>query len=179
MRYIAFLRGINVSGHRPVPMADLRALLVSRGFDHVSTYLQSGNVLFDTERTDREELEGELAAAIEERFGFDVPVLLRSPEELAAVLEADPLPHALAMPSRYHVCFLSGQADAAVLEGIEASRYAPDEFRRGDRCLYLWYPEGAHVSKLTNAFWERHLGLTATSRNWNTVTRLREMAARP
>jgi uncharacterized protein (DUF1697 family) len=176
MKYTALLRGINVGGARKLPMADLRDILTSLGYSDVSTYLQSGNAVFSSSRDDVAAMEGEIKQAIERALGLDVTVLLRRPDELAAVVAANPFPHALASPSRFFVAFLSDHGDPAKVASLDRQKYVPEEFQLGDRCLYLWCPDGVQASKLTNAFWERRLGLRATSRNWNTVTRLLELA---
>lgn len=175
MRYVALLRGINLGPHRKISMADLRTLLSSIGFEDVSTHLQSGNALFTSDREDISAMEKEIEASVQRQMGHDVPVLIRTPGELARVVAANPFPHALASPSRYYVAFLSGDPDPAVIASIDPAQYE-EEFAAGERCLYLWYPEGLHVSKLNNNFWERRLRLTATSRNWNTTTKLLELS---
>jgi uncharacterized protein (DUF1697 family) len=176
MRYVALLRGVNLAGYRKLPMADLRELLCALGYDDVSTYLQSGNALFTSPRDDPRTMEKEIELEIERALGLDVPVVIRTPDELASVVAGNPFPHAPARPSHYYVCFLSGQPDPTTLSTIDRWRFEPDEFHVGDRAIYLWYPNGLHGSKLSNAFWERRLGLTATSRNWNTVTKLLALA---
>lgn len=153
-------------------MADLRRLLDSLGYADVSTYLQSGNALFTCPGDDPDALAHEIEQTIERDLGLKVKVLIRTGDELAAVIEGNPFPDAAATPTQLHVNFLSGQADAEKLSQIDARRFEPDEFRMGDRAIYLWYPNGAGRTKLTNDIWERRLGLTATARNWNTVTKL-------
>jgi uncharacterized protein (DUF1697 family) len=177
VRYVALLRGINLGPHRKIAMADLRVLLSSLGYADVTTLLQSGNALFTSPRDDVPALEQEIEAAIEREMGHDVPVLIRTPDELGRVVAANPFPHALAGPSRYYVAFLSGEPDPDLIATVDPTLYEED-FAAGERCLYIWYPEGLHVSKLSNTFWERRLRLTATSRNWNTTTKLLELAKR-
>ena len=176
MRYVALLRAVNLGGHRKVGMAELRELLSFLGYSDVSTYIQSGNALFTSPEDDAGALEREIEQAIEQRFGMDVPVLLRTPNELAAVIAGNPFPHALTSPSRFYVAFLSGQPDPDALAQIDAQQFVPEEFAPGERAMYVWYPNGLNASKLSNTFWEKHLGVTATSRNWNTVNKLLELA---
>jgi uncharacterized protein (DUF1697 family) len=176
MRYVALLRGVNVGKHRKLSMADLRELLCSLGYLDVSTYLQSGNALFTSPDRDPEAMEKEIEQGIERAFGLDVAVLIRTPDELASVVAANPFPHALARPVQFYVSFLSVQPDPATLSSLNPQQFEPDEFQVGDRAIYLWYPNGVHGSKLSNAFWERRFDLTATSRNWNTVTKLLALA---
>jgi uncharacterized protein (DUF1697 family) len=177
-RYVALLRGINVGGNKRVAMADLRATLESLGYDDVSTILQSGNAVFTTPRSDPDTLGRAIERVIETRLGMDVKVLVRTGPELARIVSANPLPEAAAEPAKLHVAFLSAAPDAGWFESIDTSRYERDAFRLGERELYVWYRDGAGRSKLTNDMLERRLGVTATSRNWNTVTKLAELTAR-
>lgn len=177
-RYVALLRGINVGGHRRVAMADLRDLLAGQGHADVQTLLQSGNALFTSESVDPDGLASEIETAIAGRLGLKVAVLLRTGAELADVIAANPLPEAIAEPAKLHVAFLSAAPEPGRLETLEAARFAPDTFVLGERALYVWYRDGAGRSKLTNDLIERRLGVTATSRNWNTITKLADLATR-
>jgi uncharacterized protein (DUF1697 family) len=117
-RYIALLRGINVGGNKKVPMAQLRALVEGLGFTDVETLLQSGNVVFTSKAKKKPALlEKQLEQAIEAEFGFDVSVLVRTRDELAAAIEANPLEGAEAAPSKFLVTFLSGAPDPARRRG--------------------------------------------------------------
>ncbi|MDQ2742573.1 MAG: DUF1697 domain-containing protein [Chloroflexota bacterium] len=176
MRYVALLRAINVGGHSKLAMMDLRALLCSLGCSDVTTYLQSGNALFTSPRDDPEELAREIEEHLALDLGLGVTVLIRTGDEVAAVVAANPFPSATASPTLLHISFLSAQPDAERLSEIDARQFAPEEFRVGDRVIYLWYPNGAQRTKLSNVFFERRLGLTATARNWNTVTKLAVLA---
>ena len=172
MRYAALLRGINVGGNRKVAMADLRELLAGLGYDAVTTYLQSGNAVFSTARS----APGALAVAIEERlaekYGAPVRVMIRSGAELAGVVGASPLPDGPENPSRFFVAFLSAAPDPQVVKEIEAQAFGPDQIWISGPEAYLWCPGGAADTKLTHSFIEKRLGVTATARNWNTVTKL-------
>ena len=176
MRYIVLLRGVNVGGRGKLPMGDLRTLLQAMGHTDVMTYLQSGNVLLTSSGEDPSQLGREIEQAIERDVGMNINVLIRTPEELARVMEGNPFPAGSANPTRLHVSFLSGAPDTERLAAIDPQQFEPDEFRVGERAVYLWYPNGSGRTKLSNDFWERRLGLTATTRNWNTVTTLLSMA---
>lgn len=178
-RFVALLRGINVGGRRKVGMEDLREVLRSLGHTDVETYLQTGNAVFTTTRTDAAALAREIEDEIGRQLGSDAKVLVRTPAELAALVDANPFPRAVTEPSKLHVAFLSETPDAERVASIDPARFAPDEFRVGERAIYLWYPNGAGRTKLTNDLLERRLGVTATSRNWNTVLKLLERAAGP
>ena len=175
MRYVALIRGINVGGKAKLPMADLRAVMIGLGHADVSTYIQSGNVVFTSDRDDSAALEREIERGIAREAQLEVSAMIRSHAELAAVVAGNPFPESAARPSELHVSFLSAAPDADRLRGIDPARFAPDEYRLGDRVLYLRCPNGVGRSKLAGYPWERDLGLRATSRNWNTVTKLLSM----
>lgn len=169
--YVALLRGVNVGGHRRVPMAALRALLEALRHTDVTTYLQSGNAVFRSDEPDTEQLGEQIAAAVREQLAVDAAVLVRSAAELAVVVAANPWPHRAAEPTKLHVAYLS--AVPAVVGDV--SRFAPDEVAVVGRAAYLWYAQGAGRSRLDLHAVERALGVTATARNWTTATRLAEL----
>lgn len=175
--YAALLRGINVSGHRRVPMADLRRLLGELGHEDVATHLQSGNAVFRSASGDQNALRAELERAVEDHFGFPVDCLVRSGAYLAAVADACPFPAAELEGKQLHVTYFDQAVDAARFAPLDAESFRPEEFRLGDRALYLYAPDGLGRSKLAVALGRPALtrGLVATSRNWNTVARLVEM----
>lgn len=177
--YAALLRGINVGGSKKVPMADLRTLLTGLGHTGVRTHLQSGQAVFTTGHGDEDALAAELSRAIEERFGFPVDVLVRDHGYLKAVAEACPFPAADLEPRQLHVTYFSAPVAPDRYADIDAAAYLPEEFRLGDRCLYLYAPEGLGRSGLAEALSRPRLtkGLIATSRNWNTVLKLVELTA--
>ncbi|MFI7499703.1 DUF1697 domain-containing protein [Streptomyces sp. NPDC049687] len=175
--YAALLRGINVGGAKKVPMADLRTLMEGLGHGGVRTYLQSGQAVFSSAHGDEESLAAELAGAIEKRFGFGVDVIVRDHAYLKAVAEACPFPAADLEPKQLHVTYFSAPVTAERYAELDRSAYLPEEFRLGDRALYLYAPEGLGRSKLAEMLSRPRLnkGLVATSRNWNTVVKLVEM----
>ncbi|MGW6415398.1 DUF1697 domain-containing protein [Streptomyces sp. NPDC055055] len=176
--YAALLRGINVSGHRKVPMAELRDVLEGLGHRDVRTYLQSGNAVFTTDAAASEEtLTAGLEGAIESRFGFRVDCLVRGGDYLAAVADACPFPAAELEGKQLHAVYYSGPADPERFASIDRDAYLPEEFALGDRVLYLYAPDGLGRSRLGEAVSRPAVvkGLVATARNWNTVLRLIEM----
>ncbi|MFE2261156.1 DUF1697 domain-containing protein [Streptomyces griseosporeus] len=175
--YAALLRGINVGGSRKLPMADLRALLEELGHTRVRTYLQSGQAVFGAERGDEESLAAELARAIEKRFGFAVDVLVRDHAYLAAVADACPFPAGTLEPKQLHVTYFSAPVTPERFAEIDQAAFRPEEFRLGDRALYLYVPDGLGRSKLAEVLSRPRVtkGLIATSRNWNTVRKLVEL----
>ncbi|MEU0438610.1 DUF1697 domain-containing protein [Streptomyces sp. NPDC006186] len=177
--YAALLRGINVGGNRKLPMAELRAVLEELGHTRVRTYLQSGQAVFGAERGDEDTLADGLARAIEKRFGFSVDVIVRDHAYLAAVADACPFPADSLEPKQLHVTYLSRPVTADRFAEIDQAAFRPEEFRLGDRALYLYAPDGLGRSRLADALARPRLteGLIATTRNWNTVRKLVELTA--
>ncbi|MFI9191494.1 DUF1697 domain-containing protein [Streptomyces californicus] len=175
--YAALLRGINVSGSKRVPMAELRTVLTELGHTGIATYLQSGNAVFRSDGDDENALATALEQALHRRFGFTVDCLVRDGGYLAAVAEACPFPAAELEGRQLHVTYFDRAVDAERFADLEAGGFLPEEFRLGDRCLYLYAPDGLGRSKLAEALARpRHVkGLTATTRNWNTVAKLVEL----
>ncbi|MEU3772795.1 DUF1697 domain-containing protein [Streptomyces sp. NPDC032472] len=179
--YAALLRGINVGGKKKVPMAELREVLEGLGHGAVRTYVQSGNAVFGAPaERGAEALARELEQAIEARFGFAVACLVVDGAFLRAVVEACPFPAGELEGRQLHVTFLSEQPDPSRFARIEAGDFLPEEFRVGDRVLYLYAPDGLGRSKLAEALYRPAVlkGIDATTRNWNTVVKLVEMTGR-
>ncbi|MFJ8824053.1 DUF1697 domain-containing protein [Streptomyces sp. NPDC102467] len=176
-RYAALLRGINVGGNKKVPMAQLRPLMEGLGYTDVRTYLQSGNVTFAADGGDEASLERDVAAAVAAEFGFSVDVVVRDHAYLRAVMEACPFPAAALQGKQLHVTYFSAPVSTERFAGIDPAAYAPEDFRLGDRALYLYAPDGLGTSKLGAQLGRPALnkGLIATSRNWNTVVKLVEL----
>lgn len=176
MRYAGLLRAVNV-GKRQVSMARLRGLLEELGFTDVATLMASGNVVFSTDRTDVAALEGELAAAIEAEFGFPVPVLIRSAEDLDRVIADNPFPEALEIEPKFlHVAFASEAVPADAYRDVDRSVFEPDDLAVGTHEVYVWYANGAGRSKLAVDV-PATKGIAFTARNWNTVLKLRDLVA--
>ncbi|MEU8823902.1 DUF1697 domain-containing protein [Streptomyces sp. NPDC048636] len=174
---IALLRGINVGGNKRFPTARQRELMADLGFKDVTVHLQTGNIVFADPGTPPEET----ARVLEERFaadlGFSVPVMVRTRDELAAAVAANPYPGATAEPKTLHLVFLSEvPADTAPLDALDLAGYAPDSFRLVEREIYLHCPDGIGRSKLAAKITGIRLGVLATARNWNTVTKLLALA---
>jgi len=174
-RQVALLRGVNVGGRNTLPMAPLREAVTAAGYTDVRTHLQSGNVVFTTKVAPARSAK-EVSSLIAEKFGLTIPVVVRTAEELAAVVSGNPLPEAVAEPARFLITFLSAAPAPEVVAAIDPAKYAPDVVRVRGREVYLYLPGGIRDSKLAALRWDRS-GLVATGRNWNTVLRLLEMAA--
>ncbi|MCJ1680158.1 DUF1697 domain-containing protein [Streptomyces sp. APSN-46.1] len=180
-KFAALLRGINVGGSKKVPMAELRKVLEGLGHGDVQTYLQSGNAVFSSAKDDPRALARELEAAIEAHFGFKVPCLVVDGAYLRAVADACPFPAAELEGRQLHATFLSEQPGEQRFAGIDGPSYLPEEYRLGDRVIYLYAPEGLGRSKLGEALARPAVvkGLDVTSRNWNTVVKLVELTGGP
>ncbi|MFJ1569821.1 DUF1697 domain-containing protein [Streptomyces erythrochromogenes] len=176
-KYAALLRGINVGGSRKVPMAELRSVLDGLGHGDVQTYLQSGNAVFSSAKTDPVELARELETAIEDHFGFRVACLVVDGAYLRAVAEACPFPAAELEGRQLHATFFSEQPGPERFAALDGAAFLPEEYRLGDRVLYLYVPEGIGRSKLADALARPAVvkGIDVTTRNWNTVAKLVEL----
>jgi uncharacterized protein (DUF1697 family) len=170
-----FLRGINVGRHRRISMADLRAVLVGLGYDDVRTHLQSGNAVL-TAAAAPGTVKRAIERGLEAKLGLDVEVFVRTRDELADVVARDPLGRVAVDPSRYLVSFLSAEPNAGQVRKLAAEVTGPERFVVGGRELYAWHPDGLRASKLAKLLSEQRLGVSATARNWNTVTRLLALA---
>jgi uncharacterized protein (DUF1697 family) len=171
--YVAMLRGINVSGRKKIKMSDLHALFEGLGHTAVTTYIQSGNVVF-TSPGKAASLASEIEQHIVDELGFEVPVVLRTKAELAKVIAGNPF--AKADLAKVHVTFLERKPEPALVRALDGHSSPPDEFRILGREVYMHCPTGMGKTKLTNAVWERRLQTKATARNWNTVTKLLDLA---
>ena len=174
--HVALLRGINVGGHHKVPVAELRALFEQLGHTGVTTYVQSGNVLFTSETLDEPTTTGGVARALHDRFGFDIPVVVRTTAELATAAARQPYAAAQPDHAKLHVFFLADEPAPEAIANLDPARFVPDEFTFEGRHLYAHYPNGAGRSGLTGDRIERACGTTATARNWRTVTKLLALA---
>jgi uncharacterized protein (DUF1697 family) len=174
-RQIVFLRGINLASRRRVGMTDLRELLESDGYDDVRTHLQSGNVVLSSPLAPRK-LEAALERLLRKRFGFEVRVLVRTRAELKKVVERDPLGDVATNGARYLVTFLTKRLPAKVARELETAEVAPERVVVAGREIYSWHPLGQQQSRLRKLMRDDRLGVTTTARNWNTVTKLLELA---
>ncbi len=175
-RQVVLLRGINLGPRRRIAMPALRDALTEDGFEDVQTYVQSGNVVLaasgSAERTARR-----VERIIADRFGLEVDVLVRTSAELAAIVRKNPLGDVAKDPKRYQVTFLSAAPKAADLRRLEDAAGASERVVAKGREIYAWHPDGVGRSKLATLLAGKGLGVTATSRNWATVTKLLELAS--
>jgi uncharacterized protein (DUF1697 family) len=174
-KYVALLRGVNVAGANKVKMAELRLLFTDIGFSEVSTYLQSGNVVFVDTAEDRADLASDLEKAIADRIGLAVTVLLRTRPDLEKVLAANPYLDRETDPAKLPVTFLAEAPDPTRSAALAVPPGETAVFTAVDREVYLHCPNGYGRTKLNNAYLERKLGVAATTRNWNSVTALYDL----
>jgi uncharacterized protein (DUF1697 family) len=174
-RYVVLLRGVNVGGRGKLPMARLREVCASLGCTDVSTYIQSGNVVLDSDMS-ADELAAALGPAIEEAVGFAPQVVIRTPAELAAALVGNPYPDT---DERFlHIGFMTKAPDPKAVAELGEVDVSPEGYRIVGREVYLNYVEGAGRSKkLAKVPFERRLGVGITARNLRTVKKLVELAS--
>jgi uncharacterized protein (DUF1697 family) len=171
--HLALLRGINVGGKNCLPMKDLSEMFIKAGCADIRTYIQSGNVLFRGTRAIAESLPARISEQIAKRFGFRIPVVLRTAEQLAAAVRDNPLP---GVPEEMlHLYFLAGRPDASRVAQLDPDRSKPDTFVVHNREIYLHLPNGMGRSNLTNAYFDSKLATVSTGRNWRTVLKLLEL----
>jgi uncharacterized protein (DUF1697 family) len=170
--FVALLRAVTPTGKNKVPMAPLREALSEAGLVDVRTYIQSGNVLArsDLPATDVEAL---VHDTIEQQFGGDLIVVVRTPAQMRNVLQGNPFEPSEA--ARTHFTFLSKKPGKRAVNDLVGQSFPPDRFVVTSQVVYLNCPQGYGVSKLSNNFLERKLGVSATTRNHNTVTKLVEL----
>lgn len=172
-RWVALLRGVNVGGGNRLPMADLRSSVTALGYHHVTSYIQSGNLVFDSDDGE-ETVVARLGSVLAERHGLTVPVIVRSGDALAAALDRHPFVSTRIESKFLHVAFLDRRPTST--HRPDADRWAPDRWALDGRELFLAYPDGSGRSKMTIEQFERPWGVTATARNLNTVAKLAELA---
>lgn len=170
---ISLLRGINVGGHKKIRMADLRELCASLGFREVRTLLQTGNVIFQTDETDLTRAKSQLEAGISDAFGFDVPVIMRSPTALKRIFQRHPFREAQSdEPRKCVVVFLSGAPSPEAVDALRDNNPGREGIWAVGCELFVFYTDGQARSKLDNSRIESALGLQSTARNWNTCNKL-------
>jgi len=174
---ISLLRGINVGGHHKIKMDALRALYDSLGLRGTQTYVQSGNVVFKTQERDLVRLSKKIEDAIERTFGFRPAVINRTLAELRRAIARNPFARRRGIePHRLIVTFLAGLPDPEAWDKALKLKSATEELRLDEREFYMYFRSGMARPKLTWLTVEKVLQTPGTGRNWNTVTRLLEMA---
>ncbi|WP_342479625.1 DUF1697 domain-containing protein [Paenibacillus sp. FSL F4-0097] len=171
--YIALLRGINVGGNKIIKMLDLKAIFQTLGFANVRTYIQSGNVVFESDEGSVSLLSGVIERQIHEVFGFEVSVIIRTLAEMENVIANDPFQ--LSEPEefkRWYVTFLPAEPSAEALDKLRTYENGPDKVRFVGREMYILYEVSVSQSPLFKVPFDKILGMPITARNWNTVNKL-------
>lgn len=175
--YISILRGINLGGHKAIKMEALKAMFAGLGFTNIQTYIQSGNVVYQHEKTDTKKLDNLIKDKIQQDFGFDVPIITLTLDELKKIGNANPFFNDNTKEaSFFHVTFLADKPQSDNINKIKDGNYSPDEFQPIDKAVYLYCPKGYGITKLSNTFFESKLKVTATTRNWKTINELIKIA---
>lgn len=175
--YISLLRGINVSGQKIIKMDALRQMYDALGFEHVQSYLQSGNVLFQTQESNTSDLAERITAQIASTFGFDVVVLVLEPETLREIIQNCPYAaDATKDNASCYVTYLENPSPTADIDRITSKALPEEEIFFTDRAVYLYCPKGYGTSKLNNTLIESKMKVRATTRNWKTTVELMKMA---
>ncbi|RCW48841.1 DUF1697 domain-containing protein [Paenibacillus prosopidis] len=178
--YIALLRGINVSGQKIIKMEHLRAVFKEMQFKQVRTYIQSGNVVFETEEQDTSLLEKKIEQKIEQVYSFQVPVMVRTSRELELIVEQNPIDITeLSANEKIYVSFLSQEPNIEAVQLLKTFESDIDDFHVHGREVYILIRAGYGESLFSNNFLEKKLTVSATTRNWATVNKLIAMAALP
>ncbi|MDO6436779.1 DUF1697 domain-containing protein [Cyclobacterium sp. 1_MG-2023] len=175
---IAILRGINVGGKRKILMVDLKSLFEEIGYSEISTYIQSGNVIFTSaDKADEKEMANRIEKAIEEKFGFEVPVIVRTAKDLQKTLSNNPYYKDGEMDiSPLHITFLAQNPTSENLDKIKTFDFPPDKYTIEGKDVFIYCEGKYHQSKLTNNFFENKLKVKATTRNLKTVKKLCELS---
>ena len=174
---ISMLRGVNVGGHNKIKMDALRALYTSLKLRDAQTYVQSGNVIFRTDERDIARLTKRIEDGIERKFGFRPDVILRTAAEMRDVVARNPFAKRRGIePGKLLVTFLASDPPAEVREKVRQIKCDPEELRIEGRELYIYFPNGMGRSKLSTAKLEKTMSTPGTGRNWNSVTKMLEMA---
>lgn len=172
--YIALLRGINVSGQKKIKMADLKVHLENLNFENVRTYIQSGNVIFESTKTDATDLAIKIKVEILKQYGFDVPTLVLTSKYLKNILNKNPLGKDKNTDQIYFT-ILADKPSTENIEKIKKENYFPDEFSILDKVVYLYLSNGYGRAKMNNNFFENKLKVQATTRNWKTLNKILEI----
>ncbi|KJD31594.1 hypothetical protein PK35_14425 [Tamlana nanhaiensis] len=172
--FIALLRGINVSGKNKIPMADLRQALTNSNLQNVQTYIQSGNIIFQSSETNKKVLEALINKAISDKFSFNIPVLVLTPDELKAIFNDSPFPQE--EKEKSYFTFLFEVPNSDLTKEVSALNYPNETFKITNSCVYFYSAIGYGKAKCSNNFFERKLKVTATARNYKTTLKLIDLS---
>jgi uncharacterized protein (DUF1697 family) len=173
-RYVLLLRGVNVGTKNSLPMAELRSMLEKVGCSDVQTYVQSGNAVFGTQLA-AGELTKAVERALEKYMGRPIDTTLRTGKEMKAIVLANPFASVATNPSNLCVTFLSAAPTKAEMAPLHDQDFAPELFELTGKAIYTWHPNGQGQSPLREALGKLRLRGAVTTRNWNTVLKLRDL----
>lgn len=174
--YIALLRGINVGGNNKLPMKELVTVLEKMGLHNIKTYIQSGNVVFQSKRADTAALSQEITEAISESHGFKPYIFLLGIEAVQTAFKANPFPEGEDEPKSLNFFFLDGTLEQPNLEALEPLKTETEHFQLIGNVLYLHAPDGIGRSKMAAKISKGWKGVNVTARNWRTVSKVVELA---
>jgi uncharacterized protein (DUF1697 family) len=177
-RYVALLRSVNVAGHGRLAMNELRASIEGLGYKDVTTYIQTGNILLTAPSRSDTAVATAIEARLAEDFGDAPAVIVRTVAELTRIGASSPYAKAGADPKRHHVTFLATAPTKKALAALDLPASGRDQLVVDGCEVYVSTPDGYAETKYTGTFLERRLGVVSTTRNWNTVTKLCELAGR-
>ena len=172
---VALLRGINVSGQKKIVMADLRQSLEKEGYENVRTYIQSGNIVFESEESNPVSLAQKIEKIIQNDFGFEVPTLVISQESIRKIPDSNPFLKPGQETKALYVGFMYEEPDERHVQALYEAPTQPDEFSLAYPFVFMKFSDGIGKSKMDNNFFERKLKIKMTSRNWNTILKLSDM----
>ena len=176
MKHLALLRGINVSGHNMIKMDALKICLEQIGYSSVETYVQSGNVFFETDEESFSKIAFDIKQQIFKTFGHDVPAIVIGKHDLDLCLKNNPFTKDLNVDTKkLYVAFLSKSLQTGAINELKISQFKPDEAAIDDNRIFIKYDVGAGKTRFDQKYIEKKLNLTATIRNWNTINKLLEM----
>jgi len=173
--HIVLLKGINVGGHKKVPMAELRELLTKSGFENVKTYIQSGNVILESSKRSLKKIEETIKKAILDYFGFEVSVLVKTRKDLDRIFDNSPFPEEEKRKSYF--IMLHDTPDSELVKVASEKVYEGEEYKIINDCIYYYSAKGFGQSKFNANFFERKLNTFATARNYNTMVKLLSLSS--
>jgi len=173
--YIVLLKGINVGGHKKVPMAELRELLTKSGFENVKTYIQSGNVILESSKRSLKKIEETIKKAILDYFGFEVSVLVKTRKDLDRIFDNSPFPEEEKRKSYF--IMLHDTPDSELVKVASEKVYEGEEYKIINDCIYYYSAKGFGQSKFNTNYFERKLNTFATARNYNTMVKLLSLSS--
>lgn len=177
MNYIALLRGINVGGKNKIKMADLKQVLNQLQLENISTYIQSGNVLFNSKEKDKTKLENKISNSIKVHFDIDVPVIVKTQIEILDILEKNPFSAAEDLgANKIYFVILKNTPTKENIAIMQSYSFENETFYFTPSCVYLRCGLGAGKAKCNNNFFESKLKVGATSRNYRTMCKLRDFS---